>query len=342
MKMVSKCKWALGCLFVCSLLAASAKSNKAEAAQGRIGTEIQYQGACDASAAAALDTNLVVVASDEDSRLRVYDRDRGGPPVQVFDLVPHLRLGRGSSETDLEGAARVGDRIYWVTSHARNKDGEMRPNRHRFFAVDFRQSNGRLEMVVSGQPYAGLASDLANTPHLRQFDFAGAARRQPKAPGALNIEGLCANGAGQLLIGFRNPVPGGQALLIPLTNPDQVIAGQRAKFGEPILLDLDGLGIRDIVFYQDKYIVVAGPFDGGGREKLFSWSGSATRPKLFKQVKLKQLNPEAVAVYPDKALSEFQLFCDDSSQRIGKKDCADLKDPMAKLFRSVWIELESE
>ena len=33
-------------------------------------------------------------------------------------------------EADIEGATRVQDRVYWITSHGANNDGEVRPSRH--------------------------------------------------------------------------------------------------------------------------------------------------------------------------------------------------------------------
>ena len=38
-------------------------------------------------------------------------------------------------EADLEGATRIGDDIYWITSHGQNKNGKNRPSRHRLFAT---------------------------------------------------------------------------------------------------------------------------------------------------------------------------------------------------------------
>jgi hypothetical protein len=306
-----------------------------------VAEEVTYRGCCDASAAAAIDTNLVVVASDEDSRLRVYHREQGGLPVQTLELSPYLALERRSPETDIEGAARLGNRVYWITSHARNNEGQLRPNRHQFFATEFRVAGGRVGMTFAGRAYKDLLTDLISAPELTQFDFAGASRRAPKEPGGLNIEGLCATPDNQLLIGFRNPVPGGRALLVPLTNPEQVVEGQRAKLGRPILINLEGFGIRDIAYFNGHYVIVAGPFDGAGHEKLFSWAGGATKPKQFKSVKLKSLKPEGVAIYPDKGFQEFQVFRDDSSLRNGGSDCANLRDASSKRFRSVWITHET-
>ncbi|HEY5818827.1 MAG TPA: hypothetical protein VIU14_10590 [Mesorhizobium sp.] len=62
----------------------------------------------------------------------------------------------------------------------------------------------------------------------------------PEAPGGLNIEGLSAGAAGELLIGFRNPVPEGKAIVVPFENPAAVVENESARFGAPILLDLGG------------------------------------------------------------------------------------------------------
>ena len=54
---------------------------------------------------------------------------------------------------------------------------------------------------------------------------------------------------GKLRIGFRNPKNEDKdALLVPLLNPAEIIKkGARAKFGDPLLLNLGGLGVRDMV-----------------------------------------------------------------------------------------------
>ncbi len=85
---------------------------------------------------------------------------------------------------------------------------------------------------------------LVNAPGLRSFHLESAAQLTPKSRGALNIEGLCATPDQPLVIGFRNPIPQGKALLVPLLNPDEVIGGRPAQLGEPKQLDRNGLGIE--------------------------------------------------------------------------------------------------
>ncbi len=302
-----------------------------------VAEEAMFKGCCDASAAAPISTNLVVVASDEENVLRVYDRVLGGMPVRSFDLSSHLGLGRGSSETDIEGAALLGDTVYWITSHSRNSDGLFRPNRHRFFATRFKVTGDRVEMEFVGRPYHRLLEDLGNSPRLAQLDLARASRLPPKNEGAVNIEGLCATPDGRLFIGFRNPMPGGRALIIPLENPAEVVKGSAASPGQPILLELDGMGIRDIAAGNGSYIIIGGSFHGGGKARLFRWKGGRSEPKQFQQVHLKNLNPESIALSPDGSIDAFQLFTDDSGKNPGGKRCIDLFHDTARFFRGVWV-----
>src|SRR6266487_4577974 len=117
---------------------------------------ITYRGMCDASAAVSLTTNLFIVANDEDNILRVYRRHPGGLPVLSIDLNAFLRVAGKSTEADLEGAARVGDRIYWISSHGRNAKGRLSPNRQRFFATTVTVTNEQVEVKPLGRPYLSL------------------------------------------------------------------------------------------------------------------------------------------------------------------------------------------
>jgi hypothetical protein len=152
-------------LFLAAVVTAEAKPKRNKALEGAsfaASDEIIYRGICDASAAVALGTNLVVVATDEENRLRLYPRDRGGPPLGTFDVSLHASLVRGPTETDIEGGARLGNCVYWIGSHSRNQDGKLRPNRARFFATVFEVTGESAKMRFVGQPYENLARDLAS------------------------------------------------------------------------------------------------------------------------------------------------------------------------------------
>src|SRR5262245_6804155 len=98
-------------------------------------SETSFAGVCDASAGAALPDDRFVAADDETNHIRVYSLSRGGPPLLDLSLNSFLQVERKEPEADIEGAARVGDVIYWIGSHARNQNGKVRPSRQRFFGT---------------------------------------------------------------------------------------------------------------------------------------------------------------------------------------------------------------
>jgi hypothetical protein len=293
-----------------------------------------FSGAVDGSAAVPVGASHFIAATDEDNVLRVYSR-AGGAPLQQFDLTSFLAVDPASPETDIEGAALIGNRAYWITAHGRDKRGQAPVSRQRFFATDVVTNASGIQLSPVGKPYTNLLNDLVSAAVLKPFDLAGAALRKPEEPGGLNIEGLAATPDKHLLIGFRNPVPDGRALIVPLLNPDEMVAGQRAVFGPPVLLDLGGLAIRDLAMWQGEYLVIAGSHDGRGASKLFRWAGGDAKPQPVPQVSLKGLNPEAVVIYPDQGWREVQLLSDDSSKQ---KDFPPApKGPDRKRFRGVWV-----
>jgi len=295
---------------------------------------IEYPGMCDPSAAAAINNNLFIVASDEDNILRVYARGAVGAP-QRFDLNSFLRPDGEHPEADLEGATRLGDFIYWIGSHGRNRNGKLRPSRHRLFATSVRVEVDKVAVVPIGVPYTRLLEDLAQAPALRTYDLEGASRKAPESEGGLNIEGLAATPQDTLMIAFRNPIPGGKALIVPLENPQQVIEGQQAKLGPPIELSLNGLGIRSIEYREGRgrYLIVAGPHDDDGETALFSWSGSAfDAAEPVPAATFGDLNPEALFVYPGDGTA-VQFLSDDGGRTLDGVACKDLP-PARRRFRA--------
>jgi hypothetical protein len=291
-----------------------------------------FNGPCDASAAVALDATHFIVGDDEHNTLHVYRQDQPAP-VAALNLANFLATAAGK-ESDIEGAAAIGSRIYWITSHGRNSKGKARPTRQRFFATD----------VVPGQPptvkpvgrtYTDLLRDMLGAETLKPYRLDEAARRPPEADGGLNIEGLAATADGKLLIGLRNPLPQKRALLIPLDNPDEVITGNRARFGEPIQLDLGQRGIRSIERIGTGYLIVAGPTGDKGSFALFRWSGRRDEsPTPITGVDLKNLRPEALFAIPNS--NRVQLLSDDGGILIGGIECKKLPEADQR-FRSLII-----
>ena len=293
-----------------------------------------YWGMCDASAGVALDDTHFVVADDESNVLRIYKRGEANP-IHEHDFSKFLEAKHG--ETDLEGAARVGNRIYWISSHGRDRQGRLAPKRQRFFATDIHGKSG-LKLEHAGKPYENLLTDLLAEARFTRYGFAEASLISPKQPGGLNIEGMCARPDGSLLIGFRNPVPAGKGLLVPLLNPNEVIEGGHAKFGDAIELDLGGFGVRDISpSGPDKYLIIAGSRDGIKTFRLYSWNG--TKAEQIPSDFFAHLNPEAIFRFERDAPGVFQILSDDGGKRVSGVLCKDLPEE-SRRFRAGEIRLE--
>lgn len=297
----------------------------------------EYSGMCDASGGVVVNSNLFVAASDEDNTLRLYRSDQPGGPIKSFDLNAFLELRGKSREADLEGAARIRDRVFWIGSHGRNKDGKDRPNRCRFFATDIKIAGGEVSLTAVGRPCKTLLRDLMNDSQFDQYHLAEASTRAPKDAGALDIEGLSATPQEHLLIGFRNPIPGGKALIIPLLNPNAVIEGKTARFGPAILLDLGGLGIRDMACHDGNYLIIAGPYGGSGDFQLYRWAGNEARPERLAVEHFAEYRPEAILIYPQRGFQEFQILSDDGTRLVDGVPGKQLGDARRQTFRSFWI-----
>lgn len=303
-----------------------------------------FHGMADASAIEILDQDWFVVANDEDNLLRIYHRQQPEAPVRSLDLSPFLRAGNQgrkgkSEEVDLEGSARLGDTIFWISSHGRNAAGEYAASRHRLLATQVGTIAGVPWVHPVGTHYTDLIEDLIADPRFANLGLAEAAQLAPKTPGGLNIEGLAATPMGALLIGFRSPLPEGQALIIPLLNPLAVVHGTKPHFGDPILLPLDGQGIRGIANVPGGYWIIAGSTDSGGTSRLFRWGGGIEKPVVCAEADLSGINPEGVALSQEKAGDFLLLTSDDGTLRVNGREAKRLKDAHSKAFRFITVAL---
>ena len=299
----------------------------------------RYSGLCDASAAVFVAPSRFVVANDEDNTLRIYQTGTPEPQPGEVDLEPFLGIQGDKREADLEGATRIDGRIYWIGSHGASAKGKERPNRHRLFATDLASGPTGIELRPVGVPFRDLIPALAGVAVVG-FDPVAAGREAPESPGGLNIEGLTRTPDGKLLIGLRNPIPHGMALLVPLDNPAGLVEGREPPaLGPPIPLDLGGLGVRSME-YSDalgEYLIVAGTFDDSGRFALYRWSGRPSdRPVAIPEVDLQGLRPEALAVAPGE--NRILLLSDDGSLPVGGTPCKDLINPRDRSFRATTLD----
>jgi hypothetical protein len=292
------------------------------------GDSLVFTGMCDASAAVAVDSELFVAATDEDNILRFYRWSRPGAPVFTFNLNPHLAGRKKSPESDIEGAARLGQRVFWITSHGPNAAGELLPSRCRLFALDTTNHGADIVVQPAGRVYSDLIVDLARAPVLSKFGFSD--RRN------INIEALSDTADGKLLIGFRSPIPEGRALLVPLLNPNELLAGQPPKFGEPVLLDLGGLGLRGMGSTRNGYYLVAGPAEEKRESRLFFWKGGDAAAQPVDGVSLRGITPESTSFEDVGGRSDFLVLSDDSNRKLNGKDCKESPEAQRQ-FRAIRI-----
>jgi hypothetical protein len=336
---------------------------------------LTYRGMSDASAAVAIDEEMFIVADDENNVLRIYKIQGSCFPVYHFDLTQFLGTAPEYPEADIEGATMIGDTIYWISSHGRNKDGKMRPNRYRFFATKVTIENGNIIIQPVGMPCRTLIHNLVKSYPARRLGLAQATRfdskltkqgRENLAPkrAGLNIEGLCAAPDGKTIyIGFRNPRPvdisswRAKAIVVPLNNPEQVVEkGYPPVFGDPILWDLGGLGIRSMEYshFHKAYFIIAGPHNEGPGFALYRWSGEKDKPPVL----LRKLNRDKNSFNPEALISfknsgNFLLLSDDGSLPIkvsSPAECIEgelnqdgtcpnkfLVNQDKKTFRGIWV-----
>jgi len=316
-----------------------------------------YQGLCDASAAVIIDGSHFLVGNDEDDILSLYSTDSSTMgAIQSFDFSSNLR-SNPDRETDIEDAARVGDRIYWITSHGRSKKGKNRDNRYRLFATDITHAPPGLQLQWGGR-YDRLVQDMLDIQawdddsiitrdtidmiaQSTQLDRKTVGKLDPKKKG-LNIEALvAAPDQGGLLIGLRNPLMQGKALVVHLKNPDALLLnkGARASFSKPAYIDLDGLGLRSMAYDMNRkvFFIIAGSRKNGGHFKLFRWNGMHDPSPVF----IRKL-PHAKGSYPEALIiraQQAQVLNDESRRRIGRHRCKTVSKDK-KSFSEQWYSLD--
>lgn len=289
-----------------------------------------YYEIADASAGVALDPNHFIAGGDETNRLCIYDvNDPGSRPIVDFNFTDYLNIDANIPEADVEGATWFNNRIFWITSHGRSRTGKYWFSRYQFFATTVTGVGPDAVITVDGN-YTNLVDDLIAYDSIYELGLAEAIgvidsninpdrilNLAPKIDG-LNIEGLCTAADGNsIFIAFRNPRPDvndvNNALIIQLNNPEEVVlSGQTADFAPPMLLDLDGFGIRSMEYSSTlgQYLIVAGSHKAGVDEPLqILYSYDMATGLLTTIDDFPIITPEAMFQFPD--TNDIQLLSDD-------------------------------
>jgi hypothetical protein len=288
---------------------------------------IDHFGMCNASAAVLVGKDRFLVADDNDNILRLYDTDRSSTvdcnaqADNCFDQSAALDLDgqKKKWEVDIEGAAQIGNRIYWIGSHGTNTKGEPRPKRRQIFATDIDATQGKVNVTWVGR-YTRLLEAMDADPSLKKYKLLDAAEKTPEKKHGLNIEGLAASPAGYLLIGLRGPLFKDKALVVTLKNPQALMTASPAlQFDAPVELQLGKRGIRSIEYAPNlhAYLIVAGSEGSKEDFKLYKWSGDRkAKPEPLNIELPRGFRPEALFALADGV--SFKLLSDDGDNCDGK------------------------
>ena len=272
-----------------------------------------------------VDQSRVAIASDDYDTILIYQRGKpeSAPAYELNDEV-----------TDIEAAARIGNVVFWLTSHSLNSDGEDKKKRKILFATRV-AADGTLS--DEGKKYRGLREDLA----------AALGRTEARLMPHLNIEGMTDTPDGHLLIGLRGPqtMPADKALLVEVANPaDLVASGSDAKadITRVVTLDLSdgkgtpGRGIRDIARVGDRYLIIAGSEPDGGdpAPRLFWWDGHSEAATPGPDADFSKMTPEAIVVWSE---HEAEAFGDNGGAIIDGAECKDKSPPPNAFFPALDI-----
>ncbi|WP_329520585.1 DUF3616 domain-containing protein [Spirillospora sp. NBC_01491] len=242
----------------------------------------------------------LTATTDARGRVTGYGGQRS---VALADLVP-LPAGPGE-EADIEGLACAGGWLWAVGSHslkrkkikpghspakARRRLASIVREDNRFILVRLplaagadglpevvREDGGRTAAVLGGRGDS-ITDLLGDDPHLAPF------LSIPSKDNGIDIEGVAAHGD-RLYIGLRGPVLRGWAVLLEirpeshLDDPSRLRLAPVGDGGEPYrthLLDLGGLGIRDLCPHGDDLLVLTGPsMDLDGPVRVVRWPEAA-------------------------------------------------------------------
>lgn len=308
------------------------------------GSILTHHGMCEASGAVALPRGSFgehfAVANDEDNELRVYAADRNGRRTARFDFGRALRL---SDKADLEAAAWLDDRIYWLGSHSRRGNGRRDDNRQRLFATVIRRGGTSPDLELArGTKAIDLLPALSRVEGLAA-SIGGSATDPELSPNrtGFNLEGLAAGPDGSLILAMRAPLlPDFRIVVVPLLNPGAAVEGAAIRLGRPIPLNLGGRGVRsiDLVESRGRYLIVAGPSadrapaftDGGPPYRLYSWGGKegeeavaiAGADAVMRDLFRREFTPEGMIV--EASGDRIQLLSDDGELHSpGLRNCKD-------------------
>lgn len=263
--------------------------------------------------AVRLEGRYVWLAGDETATIERLTLDSPAEPTvgvdqHGFDLAELVDLpGPPDQEADIEGIARSGDWLWATGSHSlvrkRVKPHHDEAKAFRRLARVRREANrfviarlavqtgpdggpglvrvaadGRRSALIGGPGGENLTDLLVDDEHLAPF------LAIPSKDNGLDVEGLAVYGE-TLYVGLRGPVLRGWAVVLEVRPEEDRADPARLRLGafpdgaryRKHLLDLGGLGVRDLCPDGDDLLVLAGPSMAlSGPVRVYRWHGAAT------------------------------------------------------------------
>jgi len=264
--------------------------------------------------AVRLDGHVLWIAGDETATVERLLADQPEKAAEfgdettfrLADLVD-LPGDDEDEEADVEGLARSGHFLWAVGSHSlrRKQIKEQHEGRGalkrlaRVEGQDNRQILVRVPIAdVDGVPTPVRELEVDGVQHraaslrrrdnlrslLRDDEHLGPFLPIPGKDNGLDIEGIAVRGD-RVYLGLRGPVLRGWAFVLelrPYVNDDEPDKLRLRDFPEGLpyrkhVLDLEGLGVRDLCPHGDDLLILAGPtMDLDGPVRIYRWHGAAT------------------------------------------------------------------
>ncbi len=223
---------------------------------------------------------------------------------RLDDFFPDLPSGH---EADLESVDVFGGRLWLGGSHCRvrrepqvagtlDPGFKRRPSRHLL---------GSIELGGSGKPKRGTGRALPFTGdgslrrRLRENAYLSGFLNLPSKENGLDIEGLALKQK-RLLLGLRGPVIDSHAIVVSLPRKAALLP----EDGKPHLhmLDLGGLGVRDLARDGEAVLVIAGPVTrADGPFRIHRWEpstdGRIETPPVIYEWATSQKHPEGLCPF---------------------------------------------
>jgi hypothetical protein len=268
----------------------SSSSRSSASSASSIPPVATYQQTADGSAAVWAGDHFINF-DDETNIARLFKAGTGSAPIKKWDLTSSLGL---TKEADFEDAARISNDVLLITSHGRNKDGELKTDRYRFARLSVSGSGATTNLSVTGYTKNLLQNMLDSTKWQQpdttiinllkqrtQLETATVPSLAPKVDG-FNIEGIAQlpGNTTRVAIGLRNPLINNQAIVITLENPLEAATGATPIFGQAIRLDLAGYGVRGMAWSAADNVmyILAGHINSDPEANffLYRWDGLPT------------------------------------------------------------------